>query len=109
MNSCFVDKSDCAHHTIFPGVEIHTMAGEQMMLSLVEFEPGAIVEWHSHPHEQMGMVLEGRAQFFVGDHEQVLSPGQMYRIPGGVAHKVIALDAPVRALDFFHPIRDDYL
>ena len=31
-----------------------------MLMSLVELQPGAIVQAHSHPHEQMGMVLEGR-------------------------------------------------
>jgi quercetin dioxygenase-like cupin family protein len=105
----FVDKTHCAHHTIFPGVDIYTMAGDHMMLSLVEFQPRAVVEAHSHPHEQMGMVLEGRARFICGADEKVLGPGEMYRIPGGLVHKVVALDEPVRALDFFHPIREDYL
>ena len=84
------------------------MAGEKMMLSLVEFQPGAVVEEHSHPHEQMGMLLEGRARFFVGGEERILSPGDMWRIPGDVKHKVVALDQTVKALDFFHPIREDY-
>ena len=109
MTSYFVDKTSCAHHTIFPGVDIYTMAGERMMASLVEFEPGATVESHSHPHEQMGMVIEGRATFYVGSEERVLGPGQMYRIPGGVVHKVVALDGHVKALDFFYPIREEYL
>lgn len=80
-----------------------------MLMSLVEFQPGAIVEVHSHPHEQMGMVLEGQARFIVGDVEKVLGPGDMYVIPGGTVHKVIALQHPVKALDFFHPVREEYL
>ena len=109
MPPFFVDKNQCAHHTIFPGVEIYTTAAEKMMMSLVEFEPHAVVQPHAHPHEQMGMVLEGRAVFFVGNEERILGPGQMYQIPGGVTHKVVALDEPVRALDFFYPIREEYL
>jgi len=105
----FLTKPDCAHHTIFPGVDIFTMAGERMMLSLVEFEPNAVVERHAHPHEQMGMVLEGRAHFFVGEDDRVLGPGDMYRIPGHTPHRVIALDTRVKALDFFYPIREEYL
>ncbi len=80
-----------------------------MMLSLVDFEPGAVVEAHSHPQEQCGLMLEGRARFFVGDEEQVLGPGDMWKIPGGVTHRVVALDEGCRALDIFHPIREDYL
>ena len=79
-----------------------------MMLSLVEFAPGAVVEAHSHPHEQAGIVLDGRAQFFVGDEARVLGPGDMYVIPGNVTHRVVALEAGLKALDVFHPIREDY-
>ncbi|MDA1016471.1 MAG: cupin domain-containing protein [Planctomycetota bacterium] len=109
MSAYFVDKAGCTKSTIFPGVEILTAAGKEMMLSEVEFQPGAIVEAHSHPHEQVGMVLAGRAKFIVGDEERVLGPGDMYVIPGNVTHRVVALDETVKALDIFHPVREDYL
>jgi unsaturated pyranuronate lyase len=108
MSSYFVDKNDCSHHRIFPGVDIYTACGEQMMLSLVEMEPFAVVEEHSHPHEQMGLMLEGAADFTIGGHSMRVVAGQMWRIPGGVPHKVVAGDRPVRALDVFHPPREDY-
>lgn len=79
------------------------------MLSLVEIEPNAVVEAHSHPHEQVGMVLEGQAIFFIGEEEKTLGKGDRYRIPGNVRHRVVALDQPVKALDIFYPIREDYL
>ena len=78
------------------------------MLSVVDLEPGAVVEEHSHPHEQVGMVLGGRATFWIGDEEKTLQAGDLYRIPGHVRHRVVALDAPVRALDIFFPIREEY-
>ena len=109
MSRYFVDKSRCTHRTIFPGVEITTTAGQQMMFSYVEIAPGAVVEAHAHPHEQGGIVLEGRARFFVGDEERVLEAGDMYCIPGGVTHRVVALEEGLKALDVFHPIREDYL
>jgi quercetin dioxygenase-like cupin family protein len=108
MFDYFVDKRDCSHHTIFPGVDIYTTYCQQMMLSLVEMQPRAVVEEHSHPHEQMGLMLEGEADFTIGGQTQRITAGQMWRIPGGVLHKVVALDQPVKALDVFHPIRDDY-
>ena len=97
-----------SRHAIFPGVDIRTFAGEHMMLSYVTFEPGSVVVDHSHPHEQMGLLLSGRAEFTVGEVTTILGPGDMWRIPGGVVHRVRALDAPVVALDVFHPVRDDY-
>jgi unsaturated pyranuronate lyase len=108
MLSYFVDRKDCAHHQIFPGVDIYTTCGEQMMISLVEMQPHAVVEEHSHPHEQMGLMLEGEVDFTIGGHKQRVGAGGMWRIPGGVLHKVVALDKPVRAIDVFHPPREDY-
>ncbi len=108
MSEYIVNREDCSHHEIFPGVQIHTTAGERMMLSLVEFAPHAEVRPHSHPHEQMGLLLEGELTFIIGGEKHVLHPGQMWRIPGGVTHSAIAGPEKVRALDVFHPIRDDY-
>jgi quercetin dioxygenase-like cupin family protein len=105
----FVDRSGCSRHTIFPGVDVFTAAGNQMMLSLAVFEPNAVVEEHSHPHEQVGVVVEGQARFFVGSDEKILGPGDMYVIPGDVPHRVVALEQGCKALDVFHPIREDYL
>jgi quercetin dioxygenase-like cupin family protein len=108
MSVYFPTPDECGRHAIFPGVTIRTCAAEKMMLSFVDLAPGAVVEEHSHPHEQIGMVLDGRARFIIGGEEKVLAKGDFYRIPGGVKHRVVALDVPVQALDIFHPIREDY-
>lgn len=105
----FVQKSDCAQHTIFPGVTVYTAAGQNAMLSLVEFEPHAVVQPHSHPHEQLGVLIEGELTFTIGDEVRTLRPGEMWRIPGGVVHSAVAGATKVVALDVFQPIREDYL
>jgi quercetin dioxygenase-like cupin family protein len=105
----FVPAGLGSRHVIFPGVEIRTTAGRQLMLSVVRFEAGSVVADHSHPHEQMGMMISGRLEFTVDDTTRVLGPGDIWRIPGGVVHGVRALDEPAVALDVFHPIREDYL
>lgn len=108
MSKYFPEEQELGRHTIFPGVHIRTAAAERMMLSVVTIEPHALVEEHSHPHEQVGMVLAGKAIFYIGDEEKTLGPGDLYRIPGGVRHKVLALDETVQALDLFSPIREEY-
>jgi quercetin dioxygenase-like cupin family protein len=108
MSLYFPTPDECGRHTIFPGVHIRTCAAEKMMLSVVDLEPHSVVEEHAHPHEQVGMVLRGRATFFIGGEQKTLEPGDLYRIPGQVRHKVVALDEPVRALDVFYPVRDEY-
>jgi quercetin dioxygenase-like cupin family protein len=104
----FYQLDEASRHMIFPGVTIRTVAGDRMMLSYVEFAAGSVVEKHQHPHEQMGLLLEGELTFEVGDERRTLRAGEMWRIPGGVDHRVVAGDQPARALDVFCPVRDDY-
>ena len=108
MSVYFPEAHEHGRHTIFPGVTIRTAAAERMMLSLVDLAPGSAVDEHAHPHEQVGMVVKGRAVFVIGGEEKTLGPGDMYRIPGGVKHKVRALEEPVQALDIFTPVREEY-
>src|SRR5262249_49927621 len=100
---------ECGRHTIFPGVHIRTSAADKMMLSLVDLEPHSVVPEHSHPHEQVGMILEGKLIFHIGDENKTLQPGDFYRIPGNTPHSAVALDEPTRALDIFYPVREEYL
>jgi len=104
----FPTPAECGHHTIFGNVALRTLAGDHMQLSLVDVPPDGVVDWHSHPNEQMGMVVKGALVFHVGDEVKTLHAGDMYRIPGGVMHKVVSLDEPAQALDVFYPIRDEY-
>ena len=90
MSLFFPESSELAQHTIFPGVHIRTAAAERMMLSVVDLEPGSVVAEHAHAHEQVGMVLQGRAVFLIGGEERTLGPGDLYRIPGHTRHQVRA-------------------
>jgi quercetin dioxygenase-like cupin family protein len=105
----FIPAGSGSRHLIFPGVEIRTTAGKELMLSVVRFEPHSVVLDHAHPHEQMGILISGQLEFTVGGKTRVLGPGDIWRIPSGVQHRVRAFDEPVVALDVFHPIREDYL
>lgn len=108
MSQFFPEPGELARHTVFPGVHIGACECRDMMLSVVDIEPGAVVEEHCHPHEQVGMVLAGRAIFRIGGEEKTLGPGDLYRIPCNVRHQVIALAEPVKALDIFCPPREEY-
>src|SRR5262245_49580918 len=108
MSRYFPTPEECSRHTIFPGVHIRTASGEKMMLSVVDLAANSVVEEHSHPHEQVGILLAGKVLFTIGDEQKSLSAGDVWVIPGGVKHKVVVLEGPAKALDVFMPIREDY-
>jgi unsaturated pyranuronate lyase len=108
MSNYFASSDQCGHHQIFGNIPIVTFAGEHIQFSLVDMPADGVVEWHSHVNEQMGFVITGKARFQIGDEEKVLGPGDMYRIPGGVRHRVTPVEAPAKIIDVFHPVRDEY-
>lgn len=94
-----------------PGVFRRTLTQTaHMSIHEITLMPGAGVELHSHPHEQIGYVARGRLRFRIGDEERVLGPGDGYAIPGGVVHGAWTEgDEPCVAIDIFHPVREEYL
>lgn len=94
---------------LFPGVELTATAGDRLMLSVVHLKEDAIVEEHCHPHEQMGYLVSGRLEFTIDGVTRILEAGDIWRIPSGKLHRVVAVDGPALALDVFHPVREDYV
>ena len=108
MSHFFPTPDERGRHRIFPGVTIQTCAGEKMSVSVVDLEPHSVVEEHAHPHEQVGMLLQGRVIFTIGDEQKTLQAGDVWCIPGNVRHRVVTLDEPARAIDIFCPVREEY-
>jgi quercetin dioxygenase-like cupin family protein len=90
-----------------PGVTMRPLFGEGAMLNLLEFEPGAEVGAHSHPHEQLGHVLDGELSLSIDRVEYRLGPGDAYQIPGDVEHSARSAGGCV-VMDVFQPVREDY-
>ena len=91
-----------------PGCRLRTPFGENLMLSYLEMDEGAIIPTHQHPHEQGGIVLKGRLELTVDDEVRVLEEGEMYLVPPNTPHRAVAVGGPAVALDVFTPIREDY-
>lgn len=105
----FFDLSQQPTRELFPGVTITTAWGEEIMLSFVQFHHAdALVPEHHHPHEQAGMGLEGEFELIIGGEAKIIRPGDSYCIPSNVPHSARSVNGPARALDIFHPVREDY-
>ena len=83
--------------------------GGSLMLVEFRFEAGVASWEHSHPHEQVGYVVDGDIEFFMAGHAPVrLHKGGSYYVPANVKHYVVTHAVTV-LLDAFTPVRDDFL
>ena len=90
---------------VSPGVVLRAVPGTDLLMSHVTIEDGCEAEAHTHDEEQMGLVLEGRCEFVLGDERRTLGPGDVYWAPPGVVHGARALDGRCLILDVFSPPR----
>jgi quercetin dioxygenase-like cupin family protein len=93
-----------------PGLLRRILAhNEKMMLVEHRMEPTWVGARHSHPHDQMVYIVEGRLRFHCGDDEFEAVAGDSFVVRGGVEHCARALGEPAVVLDVFTPYREDYL
>jgi unsaturated pyranuronate lyase len=108
MESQFVRLDDVRAFELIAGVTGRPLFGRETMLNLIRFEPGATVPLHSHPHEQLGIVLEGMQALVVDGIAHELGPLEAYALPGGVEHSAYCGPEGALVLDVFTPVREDY-
>ena len=108
MQPQFVRFDDVRAFTLAEGVSGRPLFGENAMLNLIEFEPGAVVPLHSHPHEQLGIVLRGVQVLVVEGVEHPLGAMEGYVLPGGIEHSAHCGPEGATVLDVFQPVREDY-
>jgi len=89
----------------FLGRMIHT---ESMTFSSWTIEKGAELPQHSHPHEQLSIIVKGKFGFTLDSVYQEVTPGMVVVIPSNVEHSGIALE-DCEIIDVFSPVREDYL
>ena len=92
-----------------PGVYRQMLAcGNGAMVVRIELEKGSEVPIHTHPHEQIGHLVSGRATLKVGDKAVELKPNDAYAIPSNVPHGVIDCPEDSVFVDVFSPPREEY-
>ena len=104
----FIDIKSIPAHEVCPGCRLRTPYGQNLMLSYLEMDEGGVIPLHDHPHEQGGMLLEGKLELTIGDETRIVEAGSMFIIPPNVPHKAVAIEGPAVVLDVFSPIREDY-
>lgn len=89
------------------GVRVKAVSGENVQMLRIRLDPGFESD-HSHPEEQIGLVLSGTVRLTIGGEERTCGEGIAYHIPAGVRHsfKVISAE-PAEILDIFSPPKEE--
>jgi unsaturated pyranuronate lyase len=84
--------------------------GANITVLLSHWAPGAIAPEHVHPHEQVGICLQGHVIVTISGEDYPVGQGEFYHIPGGAPHAERNEGGELAVLaDFFSPIRSDLL
>lgn len=74
---------------IFPGVWLHAIGGEQVLLCRVTYEPGKTVERHAHEEaEQLMAIVDGSVDVTIGDETRTLTAGDVCVMNRRVEHEL---------------------
>ncbi len=90
------------------GFTMQSITGGKLMANWVTIEPNREMPRHHHPHEQLGIMLEGVMELTLGDETRLIRAGDAYTIPPNLPHNARTLDEGCVVLDIFTPPREDY-
>ncbi len=102
-----VKLSECKRLDLAEGIVAHAVNTDNITVSHVHLQEGSVVPEHSHPHEQIVNVMEGKMRLTLPDGEYVLEPGMAFVLPPNQPHAASAI-TECRVIDVFHPAREDF-
>jgi quercetin dioxygenase-like cupin family protein len=102
----FVDVSTIEPFERLPGWCGRVFHTASMTFAHYEFARGASIHEHHHPQEEVWDVIEGELEITIDGTAQVVRPGLVAIVPGGVRHSTRAL-TDGRAIVVDHPLRHD--
>ena len=91
------------------GIKRQMVVGEKVMVCRFTFDPFVVTDVHTHPHEQMTLVVKGKVRFTIDGLTVIAAPGDVLHFPSHNQHGATMLDEEVVLIDIFSPIREDFL
>ena len=91
-----------------PGFLVRAISGKNVMLCDVTLQPHSESPLHSHPSEEMAIIIEGEFDMKMGDESQLLKQGDVFLAPPGVIHGGVTREHRTVMISVFSPPRKDY-
>ena len=104
----FFKESELTGRKIRDGILLKSVCGEKTQMTFFDFEQGAVIPSHRHPHEQITYILSGQMEFTLEGEKRLLKAGEGVVIPPEKEHGAVITGGPAKALDAWYPIREDY-
>jgi quercetin dioxygenase-like cupin family protein len=103
QNVCW---SDLPAEPVMPGVTRQRVDAQHMTVVRYRYEPGAHFPAHSHPEEQVVLVLSGEIEFMVGNCPVSAAAGSVLVIPPQTVHSArVVGDTPADTINVLSPRR----
>jgi len=64
------------------------ITGEHIEIGVLKYKAGEGAQMHSHPHEQISIIISGRSRVTLDGEVFEVGPGEAVHIPPNVPHKV---------------------
>lgn len=101
-------QTDLPKKKMAEGIQLSAVWGEGAMITFFDLEEGAVIPLHSHPHEQITFLVAGELAFTVAGETRNLKAGDGCIIAAHEEHTIVVTKGPARALDAWHPLREEY-
>ncbi len=92
---------------ILPGYKGKFVHSEHMTIVHWDIKANSPMPEHSHVHEQVVNVMQGKFELTVQGKPLVLEPGSVVVIPSNIKHSGNAL-TDCSIIDVFYPVREEY-
>jgi quercetin dioxygenase-like cupin family protein len=86
----------------------HMVSTERVLISFIENPPGCVFPQHSHPSEQILIILEGEEDHVCGKEKFLMKAGDICVHPPNVMHGG-ETKTGFKGIDIFVPPREDWL
>jgi gentisate 1,2-dioxygenase len=78
-----------------------------VMLGLHGAIAGIRAEPHTHPNDQICIMIKGKMLMEIDGEQRIMEPGEFAYVPKNIEHRIQTMDEDAIALDVFYPFRED--
>ena len=104
-----IHQPDLPPTELVAGSNSRLVVGEQAMISFLKMDANSYFAPHSHPQEQIMIVLEGYCDEIIEGKLYRVQKGDVIILPPHVVHGAYIRDVDVYAIDIFGSPRGDYM